>query len=252
MSGHSKWATIKRAKGANDAKRGRLFTRLGRELTVAAREGGGDPDANFRLRLVLDKAKRANMPKENIDRAIKRGTGELKDAGSMEEVTYEGYGPHGTAFLIEVLTDNKNRTVADVRHVFSRLGGNLGADGCVAWMFSRKGYIAINLGDDDPEEVALLAIDAGAEDVEISEDLIEVYTDPSELRQVQETIAERYEIETAELSWIPQSTQALDERATLQTMKLIDTLEDLDDVRQVYTNLDISDEAMAMFEKTAS
>lgn len=252
MSGHSKWATIKRAKSANDAKRGKLFTQLGRELVVAAREGGGDPDSNFRLRLVLDKARKANMPKENIERAIKRGTGELKDAGAMEEVSYEGYGPHGTAFLVEVLTDNKNRAVADIRHVFSRLGGNLGADGCVAWMFSRKGYIAIRPGDQDPEEVALLAIDAGADDVEISEDLIEVYTAPGELRSVQETLAQEFEVETAELSWIPQSTQSLDEHATLQTMKLIDALEDLDDVQHVYTNLDISDEAMAVFENSAA
>jgi len=252
MSGHSKWATIKRAKSANDAKRGRIFTQLGRELMVAAREGGGDPESNFRLRLVLDKAKKANMPKDNIERAIKRGTGELKDAGAMEEVSYEGYGPHGTAFLVEVLTDNRNRAVADVRHVFSRLGGNLGADGCVAWMFSRKGYIAIKPGDEDPEEIALLSIDAGAEDVEISEDLIEVYTAPSELPQVKEAIGDAYVIETAELSWIPQSTQALDDRATLQTMKLIDALEELEDVQQVYTNLDISDEAMAMFENDAA
>lgn len=252
MSGHSKWATIKRAKSANDAKRGKVFTQLGRELMVAAREGGGDPASNFRLRLVLDKAKKANMPKENIERAIKRGTGELKDVGAMEEVSYEGYGPHGTAFLVEVLTDNKNRAVADVRHVFSRLGGNLGADGCVAWMFSRKGYIAIRPGEEDPEEVALVAIDAGAEDVEISEDLIEVYTEPGDLRQVREALSEDYEIETAELSWIPQSTQALDEHATLQTMKLIDALEELEDVQHVYTNLDISDEAMTMFENTAA
>jgi YebC/PmpR family DNA-binding regulatory protein len=252
MSGHSKWATIKRAKGANDAKRGKLFTQLGRELVIAAREGGGDPDSNFRLRLVLDKAKRANMPKENIERAIKRGTGELKDASAMEEVSYEGYGPHGTAFLVEVLTDNKNRAVADVRHVFSRLGGNLGADGCVAWMFSRKGYIAVRPGGQDPEEVALLAIDAGADDVEISDDLIEVYTAPSELRPVQEALSQEFEVETAELSWIPQSTQTLDEHATLQTMKLIDALEDLDDVQRVYTNLDISDEAMAVFENSAA
>ncbi len=252
MSGHSKWATIKRAKSANDAKRGKVFTQLGRELVIAAREGGGDPDSNFRLRLVLDKAKKANMPKENIERAIKRGTGELKDAGTMDEVSYEGYGPHGTAFLVEVLTDNKNRAVADVRHVFSRLGGNLGADGCVAWMFSRKGYIVIRPGDQDPEEVALVAIDAGAEDVEISDDLIEVYTAPNELRPVQETLSKDLDVENAELSWIPQSTQSLDEHATLQTMKLIDALEDLDDVQHVYTNLDISDEAMAVFENSAA
>ena len=252
MSGHSKWATIKRAKGAADAKRGQLFTKLGHEIMIAAREGGGDPDSNFRLRLVLDKARQANMPKDNIERAIQRGTGTLKDGANFEEVNYEGYGPHGTAFLLEGLTDNKNRTVADVRHVFARYGGNLGADGCVAWMFSRKGYIEILIGDQDPDEIALIAIDAGAEDVEYDENSVEIYTQPNDLHSVQAVLAESYSVETSELSWVPQSRQTLDEKQTLQTMKLIEALEDLDDVRQVSTNLDISDEVMAQYEGTAA
>jgi len=253
MSGHSKWATIRRSKGANDAKRGQLFTKLGHEIVIAAREGGSDPEANFRLRLVLDKARQANMPKDNIERAIKRGSGELKDAEELQDVMYEGYGPHGTAIIVQGLSDNRNRTVSEVRHVFSRFGGNLGADGCVAWMFSRKGYIGVDPKDNDPEEIALVAIDAGAEDVEISDDLVEVYTEPQDFKAVQETLsAAEYEIGNAQLSWIPQSSMALDEKETMQTMKLIEALEDLDDVQQVFSNLDISDEMMAKYEAQAA
>ena len=189
MSGHSKWATIRRAKGAADAKRGAVFTKIGREIVIAVRESGPDPDSNFRLRLVLDKARQANMPKENIQRAIQRGSGRLEGAAELQEVMYEGYGPKGTAIIIEVLSDNKNRTVSDVRHAFSRHGGNLGADGSVAWMFARKGYLTVSPGDTDPDEVALTAIDAGAEDVEVSDGIVEVYTAPEDLKKVQEALA---------------------------------------------------------------
>lgn len=252
MSGHSKWATIKRSKGAADAKRGQLFTKLGHEIVIAAREGGSDPNANFRLRLVLDKARQANMPKDNIERAIKRGAGELKGEAELEESMYEGYGPHGTAILVQVLSDNRNRTVSDVRHVFSRHGGNLGSDGCVAWMFTRKGYIALEPGDNDPEEVALVAIDAGAEDVEITDELIEVYTRLEDFRAVQEMLAQQYEISAAQLPWIPQSTMTLGEKETFQTMKLIEALEELEDVQEVFSNLDVSDEMMTKYEAEAA
>ncbi len=252
MSGHSKWSTIKRAKGVADAKRGQLFTKLGHELALAAREGGPDPEANFRLRLVLEKAKQANMPKENIERAIKRGTGELRDSAALEESIYEGYGPHGTAIMVRVLSDNKNRTVSDVRRAFTRHGGNLGAGGSVAWMFTRKGYLAINPGDNDPEEIALEAIDAGAEDVEIGEGIVEVYTQPENFKAVQEKLSESYEISNAQLSWKPNTTVTLDEKDTLQNMKLLEALEELDDVQEVFSNLDISDELISKYESQAA
>jgi YebC/PmpR family DNA-binding regulatory protein len=253
MSGHSKWATIRRTKEANDAKRGQLFTKIGRELTVAVREGGPDPEGNFRLRLILDKAKRANMPKENIERAIKRGMGELKGEAALEETTYEGYGPHGTAIMVRTLSDNKNRTAAEVRHAFARFGGNLGAEGCVSWMFSRKGYITIKPGDNDPDEIALTAIDAGAEDVNVGDDLVEVYTKPEDLKRVQEALAAAsYEITNAQISYTPQSMVTLDEKATLQNMKLLEALEELEYVQEVFSNLDISDEVAAKYEEEAA
>ncbi|MHB0857264.1 MAG: YebC/PmpR family DNA-binding transcriptional regulator [Anaerolineae bacterium] len=253
MSGHSKWATIKRSKGAADAKRGQLFTKIGRELVIAAREGGGDPEANFKLRLVLDKAKRANMPKENMERAIKRGSGDTKGGDDLQEVFYEGYGPHGTAIIVQGLSDNRNRTVSEVRHVFSRAGGNMGSDGSVAWMFSRKGYISVDLGDHDPDEVVLAAIDAGAEDVETGEGAVEVFTSLEDFKAVQQALAAAsYEITSAQLSWVPQTTMALGEKETFQTMKLLEALEDLEDVQEVFSNLDISDEMMAKYESEAA
>lgn len=253
MSGHSKWATIRRSKGANDAKRGQLFTKLGHEIVIAAREGGSDSESNFRLRLVLDKARQANMPKDNIERAVKRGSGELKGAEELQEVLYEGYGPHGIAMLVQGLSDNRNRTVSEVRHVFSRFGGNMGADGSVSWMFARKGYISVDPKDADPDEVALVAIDAGAEDVETSDGMVEVYTHLQDFKAVEEALAAAsFEITSAQLSWIPQTTMALDEKDTIQTMKLIDALEELEDIQQVYSNLDITDELMAKYEAQAA
>ena len=253
MSGHSKWATIKRSKAANDSKRGKVFTKIGREIVIAVREGGPDPDSNFSLRVVLDKARAANMPKDNIERAIKRGSGELKGEAELVEAFYEGYGTQGTAIIVQTLTDNRNRTVSEVRHMFSRYSGNLGAEGCVAWMFDRKGYISIDPGDEDPEEIALVAIDSGAEDVDIGDDIVEVYTLVEDFMKVKEALSEAgYEASSAQLSWLPKTTQALDERETLQTMKLLEALEDLDDVQEVYSNLDISDEMIAKFDTEAA
>jgi len=253
MSGHSKWATIRRSKGANDAKRGQLFTKLGHELAVAAREGGGDPEANFRLRLVLDKARQANMPKDNIERAIKRGTGELKGQAELEEAIYEGYGPGGTALMVQVVTDNRNRTVSDVRHVFSRHGGNLGSDGSVAWMFQRKGYISVDPAGQDPEEIALQAIDAGAEDFEISDGMLEIYTQMADYSAVLTALTEAgLQIESSQLSWIPQSTAALEEKDALRTLKLVEALEELDDVQEVFTNLDLTEDLLAKYENEAA
>lgn len=248
MSGHSHWATIKRSKGAADAKRGQVFTKLGRELEIAAREGGGDPGSNFKLRLIMDKAKQAQMPKDNIERAILRGTGQLK-GDALEEIQYEGYGPQGTALIVEVVTDNKNRAASEVRRVFSRHGGNLGATGSVSWMFERKGSISLEPNDTDPEELALLAIDAGAEDVKVDKGLVEVYTKPEELMKFKEAFEQKkIPFDSAELSWIPKSWAQLDLKATMANMRLIDSLEELDDVSQVSSNLEITEEAMQAYE----
>jgi YebC/PmpR family DNA-binding regulatory protein len=252
MSGHSKWSTIKRKKQATDAKRGQVFTRLAREVTMAAREGGGDTDANFRLRLAVDKARAANMPKENIQRAIMRGTGELKGEEAPVEVVYEGYAPHGVALLIKTLTDNRNRTVADIRRVMNRQNGTLAEAGAVGWMFQAKGYIALPVKGNDPEKLFEVAVEAGAEDVVVGEDLVEVYTAPDDLHAVRDGIeAVGVEIDDVELSMIPTATVPLDDKDTFQVMRLIDSLEELDDVDQVYSNLDISDEIMARYEVAA-
>jgi YebC/PmpR family DNA-binding regulatory protein len=248
MSGHSKWSTIKRKKAAEDAKRGKIFTRLAREITIAAREGGGDSETNFRLRLAEDKAKAANMPKENIERAVARGTGEGKD-DELEEITYEAYAPFGVALLIQVLTDNRNRTVAEVRHAFSRQGGGLSEVGAVAWQFDRKGYIAVEPNGVDPEELFEQAVDAGAEDVIIGDDLIEIYALLEDFQTVQETLqASGVDLASAELSMVPKTTLQLPPDQTIKVMRVIEALEDLDDVQQVYSNLDITDELMEQFE----
>lgn len=252
MSGHSKWATIRRSKGAADAKRGQLFTKLGREIAVAAREGG-DPEGNFRLRLILDKARAANMPKENIERAIKRGTGELKGEGELAEVMYEGYGPGGIAFIVQAVTDNRNRTVSEVRHTFSRHGGNLGADGSVAWMFSRKGYIAIDPDGHDPEELALQAIDLGAEDFEITGDWLEVYTAMNDFSAVLQALsAAGFKIDSSQLTWIPQSTVTLEDKDAFRVMKLAEAIEEIEDITEVVTNLDMPDDLIARYETEAA
>lgn len=251
MAGHSKWANIKHKKAREDAKRGKLFTKLSREIAVAAREGGGDPEYNFTLRLAIDRAKAANMPNDNIERAIKRGTGEL-EGGEFEEIVYEAYGPNGIAMLIHVVTDNRNRTVADMRKVFNRKGGNLGESGSVKWQFDRKGRIVIETDGADPEELALLAIDAGAEDFEFDDNLLSIYTVPSELEAIRNQLDDDgVEISDAELTMVPKTMIQLGQDQTLRGLRLMDALDDLDDVQQVYTNLDISDEVAADFEVAA-
>lgn len=242
MSGHNKWSTIKHKKGAADAKRGKLFTKLIKEITVAAREGGGDENANPRLRTAILKAKDANMPKDNIERAVKKGTGELGGEDYMDLV-YEGYGPGGVAIMVECLTDNKNRTAADVRSIFSKHGGNLGENGCVSYLFSRKGvltYDAERYGEDDILEVAL---EAGAEDVSAQGGAIEVDTAPDDFDTVLSALQEKeFEHETAEITMVPESTISLDEEGTRKALRLIELLDDHDDVQNVSTNLDIPDD----------
>jgi len=249
MSGHSKWSTIKHKKAATDAKRGRIFTRLAKELTMAAREGGGDADMNIRLRLAMDKAKGANMPKDNIDRAIKRGTGEL-EGGTLEEIAYEGYAPHGVGIIIETVTDNRNRSIAELRHVFNKQGGAMADAGSVAWQFTRKGYINIK-EEFDQDEVFLVAADAGADDVRFEEELAEIYTALDNLQEVRVAL-EDAGFNVAEVSVIrePNNSIELDTFEALQVMKLIDSLEDLDDVQNVYSALEISDEALSALEAT--
>jgi len=249
MSGHSKWKTIKRKKGAADSKRGQVFTRIARELAIAAREGGGDPDSNFRLRLVMDKAKQANMPKDNIERAIKRGTGELKGE-SLDEVLYEGYAPNGIAVLVATLTDNRNRAVADIRRILTRYGGKLAETGAVSYLFEQQGFISAEAGDLDPEEVALMTIDQGAVDVNVDESTLEVYMRVQDLQRVKEALeALGLELEAAELTMIPKAMTELDEADTFKVMRIIEALEELEDVQQIYTNLFLTPELVVKYEE---
>ena len=245
MSGHSKWSTIKRKKGAADAKRGRIFTRLIKEITVAARMGGGDQDGNPRLRSAIATAKAENMPKDNIERAIKKGTGELEGA-VYEEITYEGYGPGGVAVMVECMTDNKNRTVADIRHAFSKSGGNLGESGCVAWMFDKKGSILIGKSAIDEEELMDKALEAGAEDVLEEENVFQIVTTPDDFEAVREALqADGLEFIEAAVSLIPQNTVDItEEKPAKQLLRLLESLEDHDDVQSVSANFDIPDEIM--------
>ena len=244
MSGHSKWHSIKHKKGAVDAKRGKIFTKLIKEITVATRMGGKDPDSNARLRAAIAAAKAENMPKENIERGIKKGTGEL-EGSTYEEATYEGYGPGGVAVLVEVLTDNRNRAVAEVRHLFERHGGSLGAAGCVAWMFSQKGLIVLPKDQTDEEKLFDVALEAGAEDIKEEEKEFEVITEPSLFEQVK-TAIERTGLAyaLAEITMIPQTTTILEGKNAQQMLTLMELLEDNDDVNHVYANFDIPDEVM--------
>ncbi len=247
MGGHSHWSQVKRQKGATDAKRGQIFTKLGREIMVAAREGGGDPEMNPRLRLALLKGRENNMPADTVERAIKRGTGQL-EGGQLIDGTFEGYGPGGVAIMVDVLADNRNRAVASLRTTFSRGGGSLGESGCVAWQFDSKGLILIEASDRDPEEIALMAIDAGAEDVEIEDKRVEVHTAPGGLERVRRTLEEmEVPVASAELSMIPKSTISLDDKQAGQVLKLLDTLEELDDVQRVYSNADFPDEVLVEY-----
>ena len=248
MSGHSKWATIKRAKGIDDAKKGAVFTKLSREIILAAKQGG-DMNANFKLRMAVGRAKAQNMPKDNIERAIAKGSGSGNDE-QLDEITYEGYGPGGVAILLSVLTDNRNRTVAEIRHRFSRSGGNLGETGSVGWQFAARGLISIPVGKNDPDEVALLAIDAGAEDVNVDDDAIEVQTEPANLEAVRKALeGNGLDIENADFAMVPKTLMELEDQKTAhQVLKLIDALEDLEDVQRVYSNADFSDEALDSYE----
>lgn len=251
MSGHSKWSTIKRKKSVADARRGQLFTRLGREITIAAREGGGDPEANFKLRLAIDKARANNMPKENIERAILRGIGALKGE-ALEEQWYEGYAPHGVALMIRALTDNKNRTVSDLRRALTRAGGNLAETGAVSWQFQRKGYLSVPTDSVDPDKLFEIAVEAGADDVVIGDDVIEIYTPLESFQAVRQALLEAgMELTAAELTMVPTTRIELDPKDTLQVMSVIETLEELDDVQEVFSNLHISDEVMAQYEAAA-
>jgi YebC/PmpR family DNA-binding regulatory protein len=247
MSGHSKWSTIKRKKGALDAKRGKIFTKLIRELQTAARIGGEDPDSNPRLRLVIDKAKAANMPKDNIQRAIQKGVGG-GEGESYEEAVYEGYGPGGAAILIETLSDNKNRTVGDVRHVLSKHGGNLGASGCVAYLFERRGVLVFEGDDLDADALLEAALEAGAEDVVEASDHVQVVTAANEFHAVQEALAaEGFEPASAELSMEPSTVVKLVGDEAQQMLRLADALEDLDDVQNFYANFDIPEEELESY-----
>lgn len=244
MSGHSKWAQIKRQKGAADAKRGQLFTKLGREIAVAAREGA-DPAANPRLRLAIQKARDANMPMDTIDRAVKRAAG-AGDAANYQEVTYEGYGPNGVAILVEALTDSRNRAAAEIRSAFHRHGGNLGEAGSVRWLFEPKGVVTVEVGDGDSDDIALVAIDAGAEDVQVDNGLLEVYTDAAQVEQIRAALEQAgIDVTGSESTMLPVTTVPLDERAAEQTMRLVERLEELEDVQHVYSNSEVSDQVAA-------
>jgi YebC/PmpR family DNA-binding regulatory protein len=249
MSGHSKWSTIKRKKAANDAKRGAVFTRLARELAMAAREGGGDPETNFALRLTIDRAKSENMPKDNIERAIRRGTGEDKEGSVLEQILYEGYAPHGIALLIDVVTDNRKRSVAEVRHVLSHAGGRLADAGSVSWQFIRAAYFAFPTQGLNAEKMFELAVEAGAEDVIVGEEDIEIIAPVEAFKQVNDQLrgAEVQPSEAA-LRMMPKSVVQLPAESALKVMRIIEELEDLDDVQQVYSNLDITEEAVALLE----
>lgn len=242
MSGHSKWSTIKHKKGAADAKRGKIFTKLIKEITIAARTGGGDPDANPRLRTAIAAAKNENLPKDKMERAIKKGTGEL-EGESYEEITYEGYGPGGAAILIESLTDNKNRSVADIRHILTKRGGNMGATGCVSWMFDKKGYISVEKAAVSEEKLMETALEAGAEDVREDGDHFEIITAPDDFEAVKEAIdGAEIPFVDAEVTMLPQNNTSLEGKDAEQMIKLMEALDDCDDVQKVYTNADIPDE----------
>lgn len=248
MSGHNKWSTIKHKKGAADAKRGKVFTKIIKEITTAARLGGGDPDGNARLRKAIDLAKQNNMPADNVDRAIKKGTGELEGV-IYDEVTYEGYGPEGVAVLMEVMTDNKNRTVAEIRHMFSKLNGNLGQDGCVAWIFESCGLIVINKSDTSEEQLMEVALEAGADDITEEGDSFEVKTSVDAFDAVYKAIeAAKIPMVSGELTRIPQNTVKLEGKSAETMLKLYSRLDDHDDVQNVYANFDISDEIMEKFQ----
>jgi len=252
MSGHSKWHQIRRQKGVNDSKRGQMFTRLGREIVVAVREGGGgDPEANFRRRMAIQRARAANMPMDNIDRTIKRAMGG-GEGSALEEIQYEGYAPGGAAILVHAMTDNRNRTAAEVRNTFNKNGGNLGESGCVDWIFENRGIIEVALDGHDPEELTLTAIDAGADDVDVpapGDEALTIYTEPSQLETVRKVLeGKKLVIARAESTLVPKTKIDLGEKDAIATLRLIDRLEDLDDIQEVHTNAEIADEVAEKYE----
>jgi len=248
VSGHSKWSSIKHQKGVADARRGQLFTKLTREIIVAVREGGNNPETNFRLRLAIQRARDNNMPLDNIERAIKRGSGETEGA-SLVEMTLEGYGPSGAAILVQAVSDNRNRTLQDVRYIFSRRGGSLGESGCVAWLFDFMGSITINTDVLDAEELALQAIDAGADDVKVEDNCVEIYAKPEMLEAVRAALEkEKVPIASAEMSMVPKTMVELEEKAALQTLKLLDELEELDEVQNVSSNADFPNSILEKYQ----
>ena len=252
MSGHSKWSSIKHQKGVADARRGQLFTKLTREIIIVVRDGGSNPETNFRLRLAIQKARDNNMPTDNIERSIKKGSGELGGA-SLTEVVLEGYGPNGIAILVEALTDNRNRTIQEVRNTFSKHGGSLGESGCVAWIFDAKGLITVKTDGLDADDLALNAIDAGADDVKVESGYVEIYTKPEEMEMVRSALEEKkIAIASAELAKVPKTVVPLDEKAAVQTLKLLDKLEELDDVQHVSSNADFPDAVLEQYQLQAS
>ena len=249
MSGHSKWSTIKRKKGAADAKRGQVFTRLAREISIAAREGGGDMESNFKLRLAVDRARRENMPKDNMERAIKRGTGEDKSGGEIERITYEGYASNGVAVMVDCLTENRNRTVAEIRHTLTHSGGNMAELGSVSWQFKRIAYFAINSKGQDFDKVFELAVEGGADDITSDEELIEIFAPLESFKAISDKLKNAgIEVEEADLQYIPNQELTLDTEKTLKIMRVIEELEGLDDVQAVFSNITISEDALKELE----
>jgi YebC/PmpR family DNA-binding regulatory protein len=250
MSGHSKWSTIKRKKGAADAKRGQLFTRLAREISIAARQGGGDPDTNFRLRLAIDRARANNMPKDNIERAIAKGTGEGKDGSvQIEEVIYEGYAPHGVAMLIECVTDNRNRAVAEIRHCLTRFGGSMGETGSVSWQFKRVAYFSFQLEGHDEDQIFELAVEGGADDVTFDDGVVEIIGEVEYFKEINDELeAANIETDEAGLRSFPTNEIELSPSDTAQVLRVVEALEELEDVQNVYSNLHITDEALVELE----
>ena len=249
MSGHSHWATIRRKKGAADAKRGQVFTRLAREIVLAAREGGGEPDTNVRLALAIDKARAQNMPKDNIERAIKRGTGESKEGGALEQVFYEGYAPHGVALMVETVTDNRNRAVSDIRHALSRHGGSMAEAGSVSWQFNRIASFSFPLGDHDPDKIFELAVEAGADDVSFDTE-VEIVGPLDSFKAISESLrAAKIHPEEAGIRMVPTNELELRDEETLQVLKLVETLEEMDDIQNVYHNMKVSDAVWAHLEE---
>ncbi|MEN6300813.1 MAG: YebC/PmpR family DNA-binding transcriptional regulator [Anaerolineaceae bacterium] len=249
MSGHSHWATIRRKKGAADAKRGQVFTRLAREIVIAAREGGGDPSSNVRLQYAIDRARAQNMPKDNIERAIKRGTGDSKEGNALEEIHYEGYGPHGVAFIISCVTDNRNRAVSEIRHILSRFGGSMAEAGSVAWQFRKSAYFSLPAEGQDVDKIFEMAVDAGADDVVVDDDTIEIFAPVESFKAISDKLKEaKIQPEEAELRMFPNNEMELPVEDALQVLKVVDALEELDDVQDVYSTLKLTDEVLTQLE----